>query len=203
MELRDRSLVPGNQWSAYVSETDTTFHAPSRHQLIPKVAAHLRGNGLAPMITPDSDIEHYICLSMGEAHRARRCVFCPELRTTSPARVATGLSDVVAFLDFALKNGFAQVPQEEAERRAQICAMCPMNVPVSGCTACGITRLLVDKASAVLAGRTTSLDSKLHACAACGCQLKAKVHLDIKTPYRGDNFPAYCWQRKPNEDPPT
>ena len=199
MVLRDRSLVPGNEWRAIVPDTDTVFTAPSRHQLIPKVAAHLRGNGLPPMIDPDVEIEHYICSSMGEEERARRCLFCPEFGTPAPVPVATGLADVVGFLDFALKNGFAQVSQEEAERRARICAMCPLNVPVSGCTICDIARTMVDKASALLAGRTTEVDSKLQACAACGCQLKTKVHLDIKVPYRGDNFPSYCWQKEPKD----
>ena len=83
----------------------------------------------------------------------------------------------------------------EAERRAAICASCPMNLPVAGCWGCsGVVAMLKD----ALIGRTTSKDANLESCQACGCVLRAKVWVGSEVLSRvervaGVDYPAGCW----------
>lgn len=196
-QLRNRSNLPGRMWPAYIAATNTRLEDFSRQALIPRVAAHLRGNNLPPMVNPEEEIDDYICAALSEKQQARMCQF--RVEGDYPTAVTTGLADVMAFVDFVMENGIKFVPQEEAERRARICAQCPLNVPVSGCSVCEIARTLMDKSAKLLAGRTTEQDSKLKACACCGCQLQAKVHLDMKVPYRNAKFPSHCWQNSVKE----
>lgn len=91
------------------------------------------------------------------------------------------------------------VEQEEAERRAAICARCPLNVSVHiPCKGC---RGLIRRVGEVLGNRTTSLDDKLETCAACSCDLKLKIHIsnEVIDKAEGRRMPEYweegpCWR---------
>lgn len=91
------------------------------------------------------------------------------------------------------------VPQEEAERRASICLTgaqgrpCPNNQYVDGCLGCkGAAKVI----QAITGNKTTSKDSQLHACTACGCLLKIKIHLPLDTIHVDESrLPSFCWQR--------
>ena len=98
---------------------------------------------------------------------------------------------------FAKDNKFELVPQEEAERRAEICAKCPMQIPTSGCWGCkGIAGLLPQIAGA----KTTSFDLQLSACGVCGCYNAVSVHLPLSVQQDASlDFPSYCWKRSQSE----
>ena len=98
------------------------------------------------------------------------------------------------------KSGFDIVSQEEAERRASICAggdgkpACPHNKHVSGCLGC---RGVGEAISNLIGGRKTSKDQNLHQCSVChGCMLGPKVFLPLEVintePYR-EKLPSFCW----------
>jgi hypothetical protein len=99
----------------------------------------------------------------------------------------------------AVARGVTLVPQEEAERRAAICAGCPMNQSLGGfCSAC--TDIL-GRFVKLVSGHTTSQDASLHNCAVCSCRLVAAVHVPLEV-QRDDRFtkadftdrnPA-CWK---------
>src|SRR4029077_7620382 len=69
-----------------------------------------------------------------------------------------------------IMGGAKYVPQTEAERRAEICSRCYLNVNVQGCTGC---QEIVQN---VVRNKKTKLDAVLRACAVCKCLLAAKVH---------------------------
>ena len=76
-------------------------------------------------------------------------------------------------------SGFETVPKEEAERRAELCAKCRMNVPFA--KPCGgICGALLDIAKRVIGGLSTTRDEQLNACFICGCFLKVAVHFPLK-----------------------
>lgn len=102
---------------------------------------------------------------------------------------------VKAMYVFATQSKFELVDQSEAERRAEICAKCPMQISASGCWGCkGIAGML----PAIAGARKTSYDPQLKACGVCGCYNAVAVHLP-KEGQGGDGleFPEWCW-KKPN-----
>jgi hypothetical protein len=100
-------------------------------------------------------------------------------------------------IKFAKNNKFELVAQEEAERRAEICAKCPMQIPTSGCWGCkGIAGLLPQIAGA----KTTSFDLQLSACGVCGCYNAVSVHLPLSVQQDANlDFPSYCWKKSQSE----
>lgn len=94
-----------------------------------------------------------------------------------------------------LAQGMHFTSQEEADRRAAICAKCYLNVHVSGCAAC---HALVET---VVRNVSSKYDPFLKACAACKCLLRAKVHfpmevLDREDPGVQELYPEHCWLNK-------
>lgn len=100
---------------------------------------------------------------------------------------------VRAMYHFATQAKFELVPQEEAERRAEICVRCPMQMSTSGCWGCkGIAGML----PAIAGAKTTSKDGDLRACGVCGCYNAVAVHLPKEVQGGEDlEFPEWCWKR--------
>ncbi len=73
--------------------------------------------------------------------------------------------------------GSRYAEQEEAERRAKICAGCRYQTELSGfCSHCsGIPTMLMK----LVSGRTTSVDSQLKSCQFCGCRNEIAVHFPL------------------------
>jgi hypothetical protein len=96
-------------------------------------------------------------------------------------------------------GGAKYVPQAEAERRAEICSRCYLNVNVSGCSGC--QEIVKD----VVRNKKTKLDAVLRACAVCKCLLAAKVHFPIETLDTENKkvqsmYPGFCWLNKRSEN---
>lgn len=102
-------------------------------------------------------------------------------------------------------SGHKPVEPEVAEVRARICRMCPLNESedlyesVKGIAARVIRTALRRKHEMKLA---TSYDSDLHVCAACGCDMKLKIHapMDViipngQRPDYFDKLDRFCWIR--------
>ena len=105
-------------------------------------------------------------------------------------RVSTWMSDFI--------RGYRAEPvgAGEADRRAAICAACPMNVQynATGCGACleNIERLsFISKAN-----KTTQYDSVLMGCNAIGQHNGTAVWASAMPPVKpGTELPAQCWRR--------
>lgn len=90
------------------------------------------------------------------------------------------------------KTKLELVTPAEAERRAQICATCPLNTPmgVSSCASC-------KQAAKVLRQELIGArkrDQRLEGCSVLGVDLVSAVHLDEPRVARND-LPAHCWRR--------
>jgi hypothetical protein len=149
----------------------------------------LISRGITPPIDFVSQIEHNLCDRMaGHVH----CIPCTQEKQT------LGFAQIVrwvkAMYQFAINGKFELVSQEEAERRAKICAACPHQIATSGCWGCkGIAGMLPHIAGA----RKTSYDPQLKACGICGCYNAVSVHLPVDVQGgEGLNFPDFCWKSK-------
>ncbi len=103
-------------------------------------------------------------------------------------------------------GGFQFVPQEEADRRARICATCYLNQPVPGCSTC---RKITEFIHGDVANQKTEWDHKLQACSICHCALQVAVHYPmdalekVSNPAHQALYPPHCWKSKesPNYKP--
>jgi hypothetical protein len=197
--------VPRGGWRFTVVETGVTVSAGSISSLKRDVRNHLAANQVA--VPPDLDavIEDSACHNLGDS-KAHWCQEVPdpkqgETRQSSRWRASEVLRFLRSVVSWGAKHGFQFVPPEEAERRAAICAWCPLNVPVKGCLGCSGVSVLVRS----IRGKQhkTSVDEQLNVCDACGCELKVKVLVPTEAlDSSGVDYPAWCWQRPSAEEPP-
>lgn len=147
---------------------------------------------------PESEIQDWLCRHTGaQCVPARRPAPMPGVKAKG-AMVARFLN---AMLQWMLRGG--HVDQEEAERRAEICASCPFNVHIDdancfGCFGFG------EKVSKIIGNRRTRMEDSLHFCSLCGCSnaVSAFVPMDILArAHKLEEFPADigggipCWKR--------
>lgn len=185
-----RGPVPPNGYR-YVDPLDGyESHSFDYRTWVEQVEKHLQVNGRT--VPPDlkEEMEEQLCLTLPPGwcnydhdNRPR-----PEMEVDwkDVLRGAQALSDWVT-------HGARIVPTKEAERRAQICTRCYLNVHMGGCSIC---QAAVERLANVLP-RTTQ-DVHLRTCAACKCALRMKVHfpneiLDKENPGVQKLYPEHCW----------
>lgn len=191
--------VPRGGWSYVVAATGVRLNAGSLTRLQTAVRSHYGANRLAIPPGLEADVADMACRGLG-VHVTHWCTdsVAPKSHVESRWQAADVRRFLKTIVAWGAKTGFAFVDDAEAARRAAICAACPLNVQVSGCLGCsGVARLV----NSVRAHRVTPHDAKLHACDACGCELKVKVLLPLDVINNdGVEYPANCWQHSP-EDP--
>ena len=187
--------VPRGDWTFLVEETGVRVKAGSVRRLKVMVRQHLDANRIAVPPGLDELVEDMACRNLGKWDHW--CTDAPvPVAAGARARSRWNVRDVLRFLKTIIawgsKTGFAFVDQAEAERRAAICATCPLNVQVSGCLGCsGVSKLVRH----IRNKRTTSFDPNLHTCEACGCELKVKVLVPLDViDNTGVEYPEHCWQ---------
>lgn len=184
---------PPGGWRYTEPTTGFSMKAITFSSLVSKVAQH-RGN---MKIEPDPKyrlseiIEDAICNSLSNEDQLRHCKSGIRIRTS------VGWTEVMRFLKTAaawIVAGAQLVPQEEAERRAQICVQCPLNVGMGGCAPCkGAVSAFRDQ----FLRRSTTVDERLKSCGVCGCDNRTQVHvpLDVLTRARETlEYPGFCWK---------
>ncbi len=171
MKLKARNRIPyGGGYNILDPLTGIRVMAVTWDHLMTKVRDERRANSAPMGLELEDEVEQWACI----AHPEEVEVVDERL----PRRRSLGLDDVVrgtSVLAAFKALGSPLVPQAEANRRAAICARCPMNIMWSqSCSICG----KVEKAVMIVVGdvRTTH-DQGLYACSICGCSLKAAVHL--------------------------
>jgi hypothetical protein len=184
-----KSHVPSQGWWVKCPIVDEVVRGGDFGDMVKKCEQLIISKGITPPIDLVSQIEHNLCDRMA-GHP--NCVPCKKVKQT------LGFGEIVrwvkAMYHFAKDNKFQLVDQEEAERRAKICAACPHQIQTSGCWGCkGIAGMLPHIAGA----RKTSYDAQLKACGVCGCYSAIAVHLPIDS-QGGENleFPDFCWKFK-------
>jgi hypothetical protein len=182
---KDKTKVPSGGWRVTwegqnVTGGDWDDLVSNCHHLTVRI-------GKVPPPELSRQIENALCSRLaGDSN----CIPCTKAKQT------LGFSAIVrwvkAMYHFARENKFVLVPQEEAERRAEICAKCPLQISTSGCWGCkGIAGMLPHIAGA----RKTSYDPQLKACGVCGCYNAVSVHLPVDAQQDATlDFPEYCWK---------
>jgi len=171
MRLKSRGIIPyGGGFAVLDPLTGNRINAVTWDHLMSKVREQRRANGAPIGLELEDEVEQWACV----AHPDEVEVVDPRL----PVRRSLGLDDVIrgtkVLAAFKLA-GSPLVAQAEADRRAAICARCPMNVGWSqSCSVCGKVEAAVQ---AVVGNVRTAHDQQLFACSICGCSLKAAVHL--------------------------
>lgn len=182
-------------WFYPVEATKCVFVSVGWRSLVDDVRSHLKGNGLP--------VDPNLSLAMQDW-------WCKEVSAENCSEPPTpGLRDLTAWAerflrtakDYVFKGG-QKVPQEEAERRAAICAKCPLNSKDGSFCATCFLRGMTASAVAMTTGWTSSRDSELHYCKNCGCKLALKIHLErdiMDHKEIRDGWWSGCWMR-PTED---
>ena len=186
------SSPPGGLYFYEVPETGAYFERPVFDQLVFLIRDHYTANSIAIPENLAALIENFMCLRMPASvctgtmepdAKVFRAVTVPQIR------------DYTRLLfEKATNPGTFFVSPEEAERRAGICANCPLNAKAI-CTTCNGLKKYAAK---FLANRKTSWDTQLGVCALCGCMLQAKVHVskEALALTQDHDYPPNCWLRK-------
>ncbi len=171
--------------------------AITEETLLRKISQHRSNMNLAqvtpPFETLTAEIEDWICRRMKPRAQKKLCddgtQYSEGVHWTS---VMDFLKANVAFI----ASGREQTTQEEAERRASICADCPAKASVTGCGVC--QRAIDEYRDRVVGAQPTSRDADLTACGVCKCDLKTIVHFPLEAlRAKGDHdFPDWCWQKR-------
>jgi hypothetical protein len=166
--------------------------------LVSRVIAARKANGLPVGLDIEAEIETWCCLSHPDE--------CVDMDPAMPKRRRLTLTDVVhgaKVMASFLVGGSRLVSAEEAERRASVCAKCPLNLSYSRpCSVCAELRNLV---LSMVGNKKTSQDDKLQVCNICSCELRAAVWLQLEDQCKGvtsEMKPAFdyagktwgCWK---------
>ncbi len=201
-KLKQRNYVPPDGFRYTHSETGHTSRAGDWDSLVTAAKDHRR---VMKLPIPDDLValmEDQLCAQLTPEWCEHRGL--PYVET----RMSWGdMLDGMNVFKLWAQNGMELVPQEEAERRSDICAGCYLNVSIPGCGPChGMARIV----SEAVGAKKTRNEHLLKACGVCKCLNSAAVHfpLDIlnetDTPARQASYPAeFCWKSKvsPNYAP--
>lgn len=197
MILKNFKEVPPNGYRYVVPETGTEIIAWDAFSWFDLAKANLTANGFPVPDDLEAQMQDQLCQTLEPQ-------WCDQVDPNRPV-VSTRISwsDVKAGISVYsswLASGMATVPQEEADRRAKICASCFLNVNVEGCYAC-------HKLAGLLTwSNRTPYDESLRACAACHCLNRAQVWFPIATLETSDTverqvmYPSFCWKQKKSEN---
>lgn len=185
-----KNHVPSGGWFVKCPIVDEMVYGGDFGDMVGNCEKLLISKGITPPVDLVSQIENNLCDRLaGDIN----CVPCTSVQQK------LGFGEIVrwvrAMYNFAINNKFQLVEQEEAERRAKICAACPHQINTSGCWGCkGIAGML----PAIAGARQTSYDQQLRACGICGCYNAVSVHLPVEAQGGEDlEFPDFCWKSKP------
>jgi len=204
LAVLNKVRCPPGGWSWTDPDTGVRIATLGYSDLIQRIDTYLKANKIPQGEEWRLFIEDDICRqnNIEDSH-------CGE--PTKPEKIPSDRKlqpqDLLNFLrtvrQWAAK-GFKFVAAEESERRAAICAKCPKNVEVAGCSGCqGIlshVRSTLNRRAnhRGLVAKVTSVDADLQNCEVCGCVLEVKVHLPMEVatyakPPGGRTYPDWCW----------
>jgi len=171
----------GHHWRYAQPETGAVFTGFSYGLMRELVIKHRKAMGFP---FDDADFQDELC-------RQNTAIDCSG-RVIPPGERHMTIADVRRFMSSLSSWDGSFVDQEEAERRATICAGCPMNVVVHGCKGCGgILKWVNEK----LGGNATSKDRALESCAVCGCYNAVSVWIPLEAQNTdGLTFAEGCWK---------
>ena len=211
LAVLNRVKCPPGGWSWTDPDTNVKIQTLAYVDLIRQVEAYFDANKLPKVENWRAVVDDEICRQNGieDSHCGE-----PAKPAPIPPERALQPQDLLNFLKTVRQwasKGFSFVSSAEAERRAAICATCPQNIAVPGCTGCqGILNYVRETLNRRanhrgLEPKVTSKDDQLQNCGVCGCVLEVKVHLPLEVatyakPPGGRTYPPHCWMTQPNLD---
>lgn len=194
LKLKDKSLTPPGGWRYVQRESGKVITATSFLNLVAEVQQHRMANGYPIQMDMEQEVDEGVCREIPEA-----CVERKHEAIPSRLNIRNVLNFTMTLGESILK-GNPKVDEEEANRRAKICATCPANINADGCGACNLDTInsLITKLTGAM---PTRYDDKLESCRYCGCLNKAQVWfpLDILkrhlNPEIAEALPTACWKK--------
>jgi len=205
MRLKAKNQIPwGGGYKILDPLTGIRVEAVTWDHLMMKVREERRANGAPLGLELEDEVEQWACI----AHPDEVEIFDERL----PKRRSLNLDDVVRGTEVlaAFKlAGSPLVSQEEANRRAAICARCPLNVMWS--QSCSICSKVENVVMGIVGNVRVENSQQLYACQVCGCSLKAAVHIPNDILNRANNAEMnqafsiaadlwHCWHRNDGID---
>jgi hypothetical protein len=186
---------PGGRFPYTESQTGYSFREITLQNLIRVVKNHRLGNSLPIGVNINAEIEDASCRELMEKYPDfNGCVDSAGYSVAKPKGI--GITQVMNFLQFlwhVISKGEKPVSQEEATRRAEICAGCPYNIDIGTCITCRMKTLL----RATKKGSTPH-DGKIKVCGECGCYLPSKIWWSAESMRREGVTYRYekCWMNE-------
>lgn len=196
--LLEQDQVPPGGWRYRVPETGFVINAWSWNALLPKIEAHYRSNALAVPNDLEALVVKYACDTYAKCEEAG-------VLNKVARNVFKGfhVTDVIRFTQTfwdALKRG-EKVSQDEANRRASICAGCQFNQTPDGCTGCN-SRTVKSLVATISQAGVTPHDSRLQSCRFCGCFIQSLIWYPLDTLQKftdeseNAELPSHCWKKR-------
>lgn len=194
---------PLGGWAFTVPQTGARLVALSPATLRDMIKNHLKVNGHEVPDDFRAWFENEICVQ-GNLEGSVCCEVPPVL----PHQVATlewGHIERFSKVIWNMAKGpekLQLVPLEEANRRANICAACPLNTSIGlGCKGC---RGLLKRVAEAVKNRRVDAQDQIDTCAACGCYLPLKVHVPLDAIIKAESrkrlpYHEGCWRLEPGQ----
>lgn len=198
--LHDKTLVPPTSFR-YTHETGYTTVSPTYDDWIFSAKAHRRANDLPIPLNFEAKMNDQLC-----------GLLPPTWCDRDEGDVAHWVDTRFTWSDFTegMKvfsrwgaEGAPLVNDDEANRRAGVCVSCPLNVNITGCSAC---HKMASYITGTVAKKPGIYDDHLRACAICHCALKALVWFPMEilkeseSSERQDLRPDFCWMKQGGEN---
>lgn len=192
LRLKDKSKGPPDEFRYVHAETGHLSKAVNFWAWEEAIMSHRKANNL-PIPGNMMDLaQDQICRTIGPE-------WCEHSDEATHVSTRFNFGDVVNGMKALGKMmlGLVEfVSQEEADRRARVCAGCYFNVNAEGCGSC---RKIAELISGPVAKKKTAWDHLLKVCAICRCSNAAKVWFPLDEIPTDETqqalFPTFCWQR--------
>lgn len=175
--LRNAALVPPGGFGYREPVTGMLFDGQSLSETVRLITAHRAANGIPRTSEEEvqADVEDQICKRVGHEWcrnmNAEKWGFRLDWDT-----IKAGTKTLATEAIRTISGEEPWCSQEEAERRAAICAKCFANQRGGECLGCGFMDLVRGVIAETCSGHSTKSDSLIQSCQVCGCLLKCKVH---------------------------
>jgi hypothetical protein len=192
-KLMNKRETPPTQWRYVEMETGYLFEGIDYEDLVRKVRVHRDYKGLpSDLATVQELVDTQLCLTLPDGVCRRGPGDIPQIEDRTHAISGVQIMNFNKALFTFLKEGMSFEEKEEAERRADVCAKCPLNKSLKQCS-CSTFYKVVEKMIP-----EHRRDRRISVCAACGCSLQAKVNMPGSVLKASSDpalaFPEWCWQ---------
>lgn len=202
-EILDLQKAPNGLWKYHQAETNKTFSHYSYTAFRDQIREHRLANGIPVPPEWELILHDEMCKQNQWGWPTCRRYVQPHARGILKAIRAHDAINFLKVLGHWVKTGYDTVPEEEANRRAEICSTCPLNMQVDfSCGACHST--VVKLMNKLVGSRETKYHDKLKGCAVCGCVNAVQVWFPLNILRKGldedmqEKFRNidYCWKGK-------